>query len=114
MNHLSHWMEIPAKDLKRAQIFYEKVLQIELAPIDLGPIHYALFPTEDRFNAGALTQGDGDQPSAQDLPQPRGRIYRVVSRSGRQSYRTAAKVRGLGPRYRFGQASITERLRHRP
>jgi len=67
MNHLSNWTEIPAKDLKRAKRFYETVLQVELVTMEIGPVHYALFPTEDRFNAGALAQGEGYEPSAQGL-----------------------------------------------
>ena len=65
MNHLIHWIEIPVKDLKKARSFYEAVLEVELAEMALGPYHYAMFPTEDRFNAGALVQGEGYEPSTQ-------------------------------------------------
>ena len=63
MDRLSNWIEIPVNDLPKARAFYEKILQVELATMDIGPIKYALFPTEDRFNAGALAQGDGYVPS---------------------------------------------------
>ncbi len=63
MKHLSNWIEIPVHDLNRAGAFYEAVLGVELAKMSLGPIQYALFPTEDRFNSGALAQGEGYKPS---------------------------------------------------
>ena len=67
MHHLSNWIEIPVKDMKRAQTFYQGVLKVELAAMDLGPNRYALFPTEDRFNSGALAQGEGYEPSNQGV-----------------------------------------------
>lgn len=65
MNHLIHWIEIPTKDLDKARSFYEKVLQVDLEVLPLGPVKYALFPTEDRYNTGALVQGEGYEPSPQ-------------------------------------------------
>ena len=56
MKHLSNWIEIPVRDMKRAQAFYEKVLQEKLQPMELGPVQYALFTVEDRFNCGALAR----------------------------------------------------------
>ena len=62
MKHLSNWVEIPVTDMARATAFYEKVLQEMLQPMELGPVQYALFPAEDRFNCGALAQGEGYEP----------------------------------------------------
>ena len=39
MKHLSNWIEIPVKDLKKARSFYEAVLEVELAEMALGPNH---------------------------------------------------------------------------
>jgi len=65
MTHLSNWIEIPARDLSRASAFYTRVLGEELRPFDLGGNRYALFPSADRFNCGAIAQGEGYEPGAQ-------------------------------------------------
>ncbi len=67
MKHLSNWIEIPVKDMSRAKAFYEKVLQEKLQPMEMGPVQYALFPVEDRFNCGALAHGDGYEPATQGV-----------------------------------------------
>jgi uncharacterized protein len=67
MKHLSNWIEIPVKDMTRATAFYQAVLQEQLQPMELGPVHYALFPSEDRFNCGALAQGEGYQPDTRGV-----------------------------------------------
>lgn len=64
MKHLSNWIEIPVKDMKRAVSFYSNILGVSFHEMPMGPNHYALFPTEDRFNSGALVQGEGYNPSA--------------------------------------------------
>jgi hypothetical protein len=53
--------------MKRAKAFYEKVLQEKLQPMELGPVQYALFTAADRFNCGALAQGEGYEPGAQGV-----------------------------------------------
>lgn len=65
MKHLSNWIEIPVSDLARATAFYERVLSAELMPMEMAGNRYALFPTQDQFNTGALVQGEGYVPSAQ-------------------------------------------------
>lgn len=65
MTHLSNWVEIPARDLDRASAFYAKVLGEELRQMELAGHRYALFPSADRFNCGALAQGEGYEPGAQ-------------------------------------------------
>ncbi len=65
MTHLSNWVEIPARDLNRAAAFYAKVLGEELQPMELGGTRYALFPSKDRFNCGAVAQGEGYEPGTQ-------------------------------------------------
>jgi predicted enzyme related to lactoylglutathione lyase len=67
MTHLSNWVEIPARDLGRAAAFYARLLGEELQPMELGGNRYALFPSKDRFNCGALAQGDGYEPGTQGL-----------------------------------------------
>ena len=65
MKHLINWVEIPVTDMKRATGFYRTILGIEFHLMDIGPIQYALFPSEDRFNCGALAQGEHYQPGNQ-------------------------------------------------
>jgi len=67
MKHLSNWVEIPVKDIVRAKAFYETLLGEKLQDMELGPVQYALFPVEDRFNCGALAKGEGYEPGAQGV-----------------------------------------------
>ncbi|MFO0628867.1 MAG: VOC family protein [Polyangiales bacterium] len=64
MDHLTNWIEIPVTDMHRARAFYEKVLEVALAPLEMGPFSYAMFPARSRHNTGALVKGDGYTPSA--------------------------------------------------
>lgn len=59
------WFEIPVTDMKRAQPFYEAVLEVSLHPLDLGEnFKMALFPAADH-RSGALMQANSYQPSYQ-------------------------------------------------
>ncbi len=64
MNHLINWIEIPATDIRRASTFYQAILKTELNEIQIGETQYAIFPSEDRFNCGALACGPLYKPSA--------------------------------------------------
>jgi predicted enzyme related to lactoylglutathione lyase len=67
MKHLVNWLEIPVSDMGRAKKFYSSILQAELMEMDLGNNKYSLFPTEDRYNSGALAQGEYYKPSADGI-----------------------------------------------
>ncbi len=67
MKHLINWIEIPVRDMDRACAFYSNILGVDLQRMELGGSTYALFPTEDRFNAGALVRGENRVPSAQGI-----------------------------------------------
>jgi predicted enzyme related to lactoylglutathione lyase len=64
MKHLVNWIEIPVANMERAAKFYTQVLGIQLQPLELGDIKYALFPSEDLFNNGTLVMGPYYTPSA--------------------------------------------------
>ena len=65
MKHLINWVEIPALDLERAEKFYSTILGgIEFHKMEMNGARYALFPSEDRFNAGALVQSQYHTPSS--------------------------------------------------
>lgn len=64
MKHLVNWIEIPVKDLDRACRFYSRVLGVELSRISLAGADYAMFPTEDHYNAGALVKTEGHLPAS--------------------------------------------------
>jgi len=64
MKHLINWIEIPVTDMTRTIGFYSKALGVIFNKMELGPVKYALFPTDDRFNCGALAQGEYYKPSA--------------------------------------------------
>jgi len=63
MKHLVNWIEIPVTDMERAVRFYSAVLQEELMEMELGGNRYAMFPSEDTFNNGALVCGTHYKPS---------------------------------------------------
>lgn len=63
MNHLLNWIEIPIRDFDRAKAFYEHVFEIELTPFSEGALTYAIFPTKNPYNTGALVKGEGYVPS---------------------------------------------------
>jgi uncharacterized protein len=65
MKHLINWVEIPAIDLERAKTFYSTILGgVRFHDMDMEGNKYAIFPSEDRFNAGALVQGEYYKPSS--------------------------------------------------
>jgi len=66
MRHLLNWVEIPALDIERAKTFYATILGISFTdyPTHDDSIKYALFPSDDRYNAGALVQSPNHTPSA--------------------------------------------------
>lgn len=64
MKHLINWIEIPALDLDRAVNFYDKAFNgVTFHRQQLGEFDYAIFPTDDRFNAGALVKSDFAKPN---------------------------------------------------
>lgn len=60
MKKLIAWVEIPAKDMKRAVTFYNQVLDLELEALDFGHEQMALLPDD----AGAISLAPGFEPSA--------------------------------------------------
>jgi predicted enzyme related to lactoylglutathione lyase len=68
MQHLFNWVEIPVKRMQRAVKFYSAILGgATFNEMELGPIKYALFPSDDKFNCGALAQGESYTPSAEGI-----------------------------------------------
>ena len=59
MKKLISWVEIPATDFYRAVEFYNKVLQIELEPLDFGSEKMACLPGDE----GAISLAPGFKPS---------------------------------------------------
>lgn len=68
MKHLINWVEIPVTDLERAEKFYSIVLGgVEFQKMDQNGNKYAIFPSEDQFNTGALVQGEYYKPSSDGI-----------------------------------------------
>ena len=64
MKHLINWIEIPAVDLDRAIKFYDHAFDgVQFHKQNLGEFEYAIFPTDDRFNAGALVKSEFGKPT---------------------------------------------------
>lgn len=63
--NLFGWIEIPVKNLERAQTFYERVFELKTSPMEMGPNKMAMFPwvTGGTNAAGALVHGEGYTPS---------------------------------------------------
>lgn len=57
------WSEIAVMDLKRATLFYEKLLGAKLKEDSFGPFRLALFPHAADGVGGCLMQGEGYEPS---------------------------------------------------
>jgi uncharacterized protein len=65
MKHLVNWIEIPVLNLDRAVQFYSEILQdSKFYRMEMGGNEYALFPTQDKHNAGTLVKGEMYKPSA--------------------------------------------------
>jgi uncharacterized protein len=65
MRHLANWIEIPVLDLDRAMSFYDNALGgIAFQRTNIGEFEYAIFPTDDRFNAGALVKSEFAKPTS--------------------------------------------------
>lgn len=64
MKNALNWFEIPARDIERAQRFYETLLGVELKREAMGP-HTALavFPYEQPGAGGCLMQAPGLEPA---------------------------------------------------
>ena len=62
MKHLINWVEIPVTNMQRAKSFYSTILGVTLNTMEMGGTEYALFPSEDKFNSGALVHGEYYKP----------------------------------------------------
>lgn len=57
MKNAIAWVEIPAKDLKRAKKFYQKIFDIEMIDMDMGDeFKMTMFPVEETGVGGALCE----------------------------------------------------------
>lgn len=64
MKHLINWIEIPVTDINRAKKFYSRIFDgIEFQDMEMDGSRYAIFPSEDKFNCGALVQSEYHKPS---------------------------------------------------
>lgn len=63
MSHALNWFEIPVTDFTRAKTFYETVLGITIAPMEMGPTTMGMLSTDPTAIGGALVQGEGSMPS---------------------------------------------------
>ena len=65
MKNAIHWFEIPARDLDRAQRFYETLLGVALQRQAMGPgTTLAIFPYEQPGAGGCVAQAADMQPAA--------------------------------------------------
>lgn len=68
MKHLINWVEIPVTDLERAKKFYDTIFGgIEFQEMEQNGNKYAIFPSNDQFNAGALVKGEYYRPSSDGI-----------------------------------------------
>lgn len=64
------WFELPAKDLNRAQKFYEEIFGIHMIVMDLPNIKMRMFPLDDMMGVGGAVVDSGGfhRPSVTDGP----------------------------------------------
>lgn len=71
MRNAISWFEIPTNDIDRAQKFYETILNIKMAPLDLPELKMRMFPLDNPMEGvgGTLVHSKGFHvPSATDGP----------------------------------------------
>ncbi len=71
MDNAISWFEIPSKDLRRAQRFYETIFSISMIPMDMPNIKMRMFPIDDmsRGIGGAIVDSGGFHiPSSTEGP----------------------------------------------
>ncbi|MBL7862332.1 MAG: VOC family protein [Cyclobacteriaceae bacterium] len=71
MKHAISWFEIPAKDIDRAQKFYENIFEIQMQPMDFGGTKMRMFPLDDPMEGvgGTLIDSGGfHKPSLTEGP----------------------------------------------
>lgn len=64
-----NWFEIPAKDIKRAKAFYEKIFEIEMSEMEMMGTQMAFFPMEQGTGKanGGLCKSEMHEPSQSGL-----------------------------------------------
>lgn len=63
MSNALNWFEIPVASFARAKVFYEKVLQITIEPMVMGPLTLGMLSSDPSAVGGAIVHGDGATPS---------------------------------------------------
>ena len=63
MPNALNWFEIPVIDFSRAKTFYEKVLDIAIEPMVMGPVTMGMLSSDQNAVGGAIVHGDGGSPS---------------------------------------------------
>lgn len=71
MKNAISWFEIPAKNIDRAQKFYEAIFQFKMQPLEAGNLKMRLFPLDNPMEGvgGAIVDSGGfHKPSLTDGP----------------------------------------------
>jgi uncharacterized protein len=63
--HALNWFEIPVANFARARTFYETVLGLTIAPMEMGPVTIGFLSTDAGAVGGAIVHGEGATPSTQ-------------------------------------------------
>ncbi len=63
MANTLNWFEIPVADFARAKAFYEKVLEITIEPLEMGPQTMGMLSKDPTGVGGAIVHGEGAIPS---------------------------------------------------
>ena len=89
--NILNWFELPARDLGRAQAFYEKLLGTPLRRENLGDKELAVFAYDEPAVGGCLIAGTG-------VPAPSGDGTLVYLNAGPSLDATLARVASAGGR----------------
>ena len=63
MSNALNWFEIPVVDFSRAKAFYEKVLDITIETVAMGPVTMGMLSSDPNAVGGTIVHGDGGSPS---------------------------------------------------
>jgi predicted enzyme related to lactoylglutathione lyase len=101
MRKLISWVEIPAMDIERATIFYNKMLNLEIQVLNFGKEKMACFPNGE----GAISQAPDFYPSTNgvlvsfDTEKNLDETLKTVSENGGEVLQPKTKIEAEGRGY---------------
>jgi predicted enzyme related to lactoylglutathione lyase len=67
MENLINWFEIPARDFKRAVLFYKGILGVDIQETEMFGTKMGFLPSDGKNVSGAIVQGQDYHPSTEGI-----------------------------------------------